>query len=77
MRARKRKMKDELPARQVAMMKYINQHIADKGYPPTLREIAAGTNISSISVVWNNLDKLQKRGLVSVTPGTARGIRVL
>ena len=49
----------------------------DKGYPPTIRDIAAGCGISSTSVVAYNLDKLAQAGYIRRHSDISRGIQFL
>ena len=47
------------------------------GIPPTVREIRDALDISSTSVVFYHLDKLEEQGLISRQPGKARTIQVV
>jgi repressor LexA len=66
----------KLSARQEAMVEYISQHIEEKGYPPTIREIGAHCGISSTSVVNYNLTKLEREGFVVRDREVSRGLRL-
>jgi repressor LexA len=58
------------------LLDYIRQYIGANGYPPTIREMAAGCDISSTSVVNNYLVILEKEGKISRDRGRARGLRL-
>jgi repressor LexA len=49
----------------------------DKGYPPTIRDIATGCGISSTSVVTYNLNKLEQAGYIHRHSDISRGIKFL
>ena len=59
------------------MLAYIQQYIEAEQYPPTIREIRAALDLSSTSLVFRDLDKLTKQGLIEVRRRAARGIRLL
>ena len=48
----------KLSERQQMIMSFIENFIEEHDYPPTIRDIQNGCNISSTSVVAYNLDKL-------------------
>lgn len=52
----------------------IKQHIQDKGYAPTVREITDAVGLSSTSVVHFHLRKLRAMGLIRSAEGLARAI---
>ena len=59
------------------ILSFIKQYIADKGYPPCIRDIQQGCRISSTSVVAYNLDTLERAGKIQITREIARSIRLL
>ena len=63
-----------LSARQQAMLDFIRNFTDEKGYPPTIRDIAGGCHISSTSVVDYNLKILEREGCIRCDPGISRGI---
>lgn len=65
-----------LSDRQLAILNCIRDHIAQKHYPPTLREIIAVTDITTTSIVNYNLNRLEQAGYIARDPGVARGIRL-
>ncbi|HPL30996.1 MAG TPA: MarR family transcriptional regulator, partial [Anaerolineae bacterium] len=66
-----------LTRRQQAVLEFIERHIRENGYPPTLREIGSEVGISSTSVVNYNLNVLQKKGLLVRTQEASRGLRLV
>ena len=63
-----------LTQRQSRMLVFIRDFTARNSYPPTVREIAGGCDISSTSVVDYNLRHLEKRKYLTRVPGLARSI---
>ncbi len=53
------------------------QEYADKGYPPSIREIGEKTNITSTSVVNYYLEQLQNWGYIERDRRISRGLRVV
>lgn len=57
--------------------KFLVNYIKENGYPPSMREICAGTYLSSTSSVHDLLWKLELMGKIVVTPGVPRGIKLV
>ena len=53
------------------------QKYADKGYPPSIREIGEQTGITSTSVVNYSLEQLEKWGYIERDRRISRGLRVV
>lgn len=70
-------MIQELTPSQNAILDYIRQHMASEGLPPTITEIAVALGFASPNGVAKHLHTLAERGLIELTPGRARGIRLL
>ncbi|MGO2083863.1 transcriptional repressor LexA [Vagococcus sp.] len=51
-------------SRQLEIISCIYQHLNDRGYPPTVREIGEAVNLSSTSTVHGHLSRLEKKGLI-------------
>ncbi|MDZ4230772.1 MAG: repressor LexA, partial [Dehalococcoidales bacterium] len=51
-----------LSPRQQKIIDFTRRFWADRGYPPTVRDIVNGCNISSTSVVDYNLNILERQG---------------
>jgi repressor LexA len=67
----------ELSQRQRQILQYIVQHTETQGYPPTVREIGEGVNLSSSSTVHAHLRALEQAGLIRRDPILTRAIRVV
>ncbi|NLN42211.1 MAG: transcriptional repressor LexA [Clostridiales bacterium] len=68
---------NDIIACQRAILNFIKQMVADKGYPPSVREICQGVGIKSTSTVHNHLTKLEEAGLIRKDPTKPRAIEVL
>jgi repressor LexA len=66
-----------LSPKQERIINFVTEFLHDKGYPPTIRDIAAGCGISSTSVVAYNLDKLEQAGYIRRYSDISRGIQFL
>jgi repressor LexA len=69
--------KGKITGRQKQVLDFIRQTIEERGYPPTVRDIAAHLNIISLNAVRVHLASLEKKGCISVEANTSRGIRIL
>jgi len=67
----------KLSDKQRRIIKYIDRFLSDKGYPPSIRDIQTGCDISSTSVVDYNLNILENRGYISRHAEVSRGIRLI
>jgi len=76
MTTREDKMKDLLTERQREVLGFIKEHISQKGYPPSLREIAQNLKIKWTQGVEKHLQALEKKGYIRRS-STARGIEIL
>ena len=65
-----------LTARQSAILGFISGSIAEKGYPPTFREIGAHFGIRSPNGVQVHLKALEKKGVIVRDKEAARGLRI-
>ena len=63
--------------KQERIINFVTEFLHDKGYPPTIRDIAAGCGISSTSVVAYNLNKLEQAGYIRRHSDISRGIKFL
>ena len=70
-------MKKKLSARQDRMLQFIQDFLEDNRYPPTVRDIQAGCEVSSTSVVDYNLRILQREGYLRREADVSRGIELL
>jgi repressor LexA len=67
----------KLSDKQRRIIRFIDRFLADRGYPPSIRDIQTGCRISSTSVVDYNLNILEGRGYISRHAEVSRGIRLL
>lgn len=65
-----------LTQRQAEALEFIKSFVANKGYPPTVREIADHMHYSSSSTVFELLGQLVKKGFISKGEGP-RTIQVI
>ena len=66
----------DLTARQQEILGLIRQHIADTGFPPTRAEIAAKLGFRSPNAAEEHLKALARKGVLELTSGASRGIRL-
>ena len=69
-------MTPQLPERQEKSLEFIKNYIADRGYPPTIREIGEAIDVSSTSLVSYYLNRLEERGLITRESSSSRAIRL-
>ncbi|MEE9400273.1 MAG: transcriptional repressor LexA [Dehalococcoidales bacterium] len=65
-----------LSSKQQRIIDFIHRFAADRGYPPTIRDIQSGCGISSTSVVDYHLNILEKEGYIRRHPEVSRGIEL-
>ena len=70
-------MTKKLSPRQERILDYIGEFIDDHDFPPTVRDIQSGCEISSTSVVDYNLQILQREGHIKRQPEVSRGINLV
>ncbi|TET86550.1 MAG: transcriptional repressor LexA [Dehalococcoidia bacterium] len=68
--------REGLSPKQQSILSFIDNFLAEKGYPPSVREIVRGCHISSTSVVEYHLNILQKEGHIRRDAEVARGIEL-
>lgn len=66
-----------LSARQRAILDFLRAFAEEKGYPPSIREIVLGCDVSSTSVVDYNLRALERGGYIRRDREVSRGIELL
>ena len=62
-------------ARQQQILQAISDFKAERGYPPSVREIGQRVGLSSSSTIHAHLKALEKRGLISRDPTKPRALR--
>lgn len=58
------------------VFRFIREHDADKGYAPTMRDIAAHFGFRSVASAVHHVKRLQQMGYITIVPGRARTIVV-
>lgn len=70
-------MNERLTRRQSEILALIRAAIAASGVPPTRAELATALGLASPNGVEEHLKALARKGAVVLTPGVARGIRLV
>jgi repressor LexA len=65
-----------LTEKQQKIFDFICEHIQNKGYPPTIRDICSAFDISSPNGVMCHLKALEKKGKINRNTNLSRGITV-
>ena len=69
--------KNTLSERQDRMLAFIRDFMDERQYPPTVRDIQKGCDVSSTSVVDYNLKKLQQMGYLRREREVSRGLELV
>lgn len=69
-------MSEALTARQRAILEFIDSNMRERGYPPSVREIAEAVGLNSPATVHNHLATLQKLGYLRRDPTKPRALEV-
>ncbi len=67
----------KLSKRQQMILDFIKEEVNDKGYPPSVREIAAAVGLASSSTVHGHLERLETKGYIRRDPTKPRAIEIL
>ena len=67
----------KLSKRQQEILEYIKDSVREKGYPPSVREIAQAVGLASSSTVHGHLARLESKGLIRRDPTKPRAIEIL
>jgi repressor LexA len=67
----------KLSDRQKNILKYIEDYVEERGYPPSIREIGDKVGISSTSVVDYNLRVLEREGRIRRDREVSRGLELV
>lgn len=70
-------MPEGLSEKQQLILEFLETFIAEHDYPPSIRDIQNGCNISSTSVVDYNLKRLEEKGLIRRDREVSRAIELL
>lgn len=66
-----------LTARQRQILEVIANFTAQRGFPPTVREVGQLVGISSSSTAEQHIQALARKGYVTRAPRTPRSLRVI
>jgi repressor LexA len=66
-----------LTKRQSEILKYLQEHIRDRGYAPSFEEIAENFSFQSLATVHEHLTNLERKGYIHRTHNESRAIEVL
>ena len=67
----------KLSKRQEAILDFIKDQVTEKGYPPSVREIAQAVGLASSSTVHGHLSRLEQKGFIRRDPTKPRAIAIL
>lgn len=67
----------KLSKRQQMILDYIKKEVMNKGYPPSVREIAKAVGLASSSTVHGHLARLEDKGYIRRDPTKPRAIEIL
>lgn len=67
----------ELSKRQQMIFDYIKSEVEEKGYPPSVREIAKAVGLASSSTVHGHLSRMEAKGFIRRDPTKPRAIEIL
>jgi repressor LexA len=67
----------QLTARQREILAFVNEHSAQHGYPPTVREIGTAVGLTSSSTVHAHLANLERLGLLRRDPAKPRALNLV
>ncbi len=70
-------MVEGLTERQLQTLQYVAETVADRGYPPSVREIGEALGLTSSSTVHSHLQALQRKGYIKIDATKPRAIEVL
>ena len=68
---------EDLSSRQLEILKLIKATVANRGYPPSVREIGERLGLRSPSTVHSHLSALVKNGFIRRDPSKPRAIEVI
>ena len=67
----------QLSPRQQQVLDFLRETVADRGYPPSVREIGEAVGLSSPSTVHSHLNALVEAGMIRKDPTKPRAIEIL
>jgi repressor LexA len=70
-------MVEGLTERQRQTLQFIADTVAERGYPPSVREICDALGLASSSTVHSHMQALQKKGYLRIDPTKPRAVELL
>jgi len=70
-------MKNELTERQKEVFEFLEDFLRERGFPPTLREIASHFGLRGPKAPQKTLNILERKGYIRKVPGGSRAIEIL
>ncbi|WP_077601365.1 transcriptional repressor LexA [Oceanobacillus sojae] len=67
----------KLSKRQQMIFDFIKEQVEQKGYPPSVREIAVAVGLASSSTVHGHLERLENKGYIRRDPTKPRAIEIM
>ncbi|WP_010649161.1 transcriptional repressor LexA [Oceanobacillus massiliensis] len=67
----------KLSNRQQLILDFIKDEVRQKGYPPSVREIAVAVGLASSSTVHGHLERIESKGFIRRDPTKPRAIEIL
>lgn len=67
---------NNLKDKQLEIYEFLKIYTANKGYPPSVREICDAVNLKSTSTVHGHLKRLEKKGLLKRDPTKPRALEI-
>ncbi|NLW02686.1 MAG: transcriptional repressor LexA [Clostridiaceae bacterium] len=65
------------PDKQQKILDFVNRQVAEKGYPPSVREICKAVGFKSTSTVHAYIKKLEEEGLIQKDATKPRALKIL
>lgn len=62
--------------KQMEMLDFIKNFIDEKGYSPSFREIAKGSNLTSLGTVQKYMENLAERNLIKMQVNKKRAVEI-
>lgn len=68
---------EKLTVKQAKVLQELKKYLANKGYPPTVRELCKLTNLNSTATIHVHLDHLENKGYIKKAKDKNRTIELL
>ena len=65
-----------LTKRQRRILVFLKDHIEQRGYPPSMREVGAACDLASTSSVSHQLRMLERKGFIRRDPNLPRALEI-